>query len=177
MPGYSYQKDRKMADSKKEDSWFGIYWKPAAAVIYLVICLFDFVAVPTYIGLGGQPLSELILAVKDLPPDAQNIVLTMKLSAWEPLTLKGGGLFHIAFGAILGATVWSRGQERINEIRQGWGGPGDGMVDPYGTRPDPYARPADAYNQTMPTPQINNYVQNNPTPAGTKVDNPDEENG
>jgi len=131
---------------EKDDAWLGIYWKSAAAVIYLLICLFDFVVVPTYLGLFTEPLSQLILAIKDLPADAQSIVLTMKLGTWEPLTLKGGGLFHVAFGAILGATVWSRGQERINEIKQGMT---NGFQDPSA---------------------VNNSTQN----SGAQSDNPDE---
>lgn len=116
-----------MADdnvNKKEDSWGGIYWRPAAAVIYLIICIFDFIVMPIWFGAYGETLSSIIMTIKDLPADAQIVVLNMKLAAWEPITLKGGGLFHIAFGAILGANVWSRGQERINEIKQGWR-PGD----------------------------------------------------
>lgn len=33
--------------------------------------------------------------------------------AWSPLTLQGAGLFHLAMGAILGVTAWSRGQEKM----------------------------------------------------------------
>jgi hypothetical protein len=32
---------------------------------------------------------------------------------WEPLTLQGAGLFHMAMGAVLGIAAWSRGQEKI----------------------------------------------------------------
>jgi hypothetical protein len=32
---------------------------------------------------------------------------------WAPLTLQGGGLFHMAMGAVLGITAWSRGQEKM----------------------------------------------------------------
>jgi hypothetical protein len=32
---------------------------------------------------------------------------------WDPITLKGAGLFHMAMGAILGIAAWSRGQEKI----------------------------------------------------------------
>jgi hypothetical protein len=108
-----------MADRVKEDSWLGVYWKPAAGIVYLLICLFDFVVVPVFLGLTREHLVDIISAVKSLPPDAQAIALNLKLAAWDPLTLKGGGLFHLSFGAILGASVWSRGQERINEIKNG----------------------------------------------------------
>lgn len=104
-------------DGKREDSWIGIYWRPAAAVIYLLICLFDFIIAPTYFGVTEQPISAIIETIKELPPETQRVVLSMELSQWDPLTLKGSGLFHIAFGAILGASAWNRGRERIFEIR------------------------------------------------------------
>lgn len=150
--------------NKEDDSWLGVYWKPAAAIVYLLICVFDFIIVPTYLGLWAPKLSEIIMAVKDLPPDAQIIVLNLKLATWDPLTLKGGGLFHVAFGAILGATVWSRGQERINEIRQGWGGPQDYQYQQY-QQPQMQGM----VNQ----PQVNNNVQN-PQLNGAQIDNPDQ---
>ncbi len=30
---------------------------------------------------------------------------------WLPLTLQGGGIFHISFGAILSATAWKKKEE------------------------------------------------------------------
>ncbi|MNK84249.1 hypothetical protein D3C87_1040910 [compost metagenome] len=168
-------KDRVPNDSKREDAWFGVYWRPAAAVIYLLICLFDFVLVPTYLGLWSEPLKDLILAIKDLPPDAQSIVLTMKLATWDPLTLKGGGLFHVAFGAILGATVWTRGQERINEIRSGYSDPNYIQPPAYSQQVDPYQMNQMQMPQQMQGYQLNNNVQNPQQPInGAKIDNPDE---
>jgi hypothetical protein len=32
---------------------------------------------------------------------------------WQPLTLGGGGLFHVAFGALLGITSWGRSKEKL----------------------------------------------------------------
>jgi hypothetical protein len=32
---------------------------------------------------------------------------------WQPLTLQGGGLIHLAFGAILGFYSWGRTREKI----------------------------------------------------------------
>jgi hypothetical protein len=39
-----------------------------------------------------------------------------KAIAWDPLTLKGAGLFHLAFGAILGVSAYTRGQEKIRRM-------------------------------------------------------------
>ena len=36
------------------------------------------------------------------------------LTQWNPLTLQGAGLFHLAMGAVLGIAAWSRGQEKIS---------------------------------------------------------------
>ena len=33
---------------------------------------------------------------------------------WVPITLQGGGLFHVAMGAVLGVTAYGRTQEKLN---------------------------------------------------------------
>jgi hypothetical protein len=38
---------------------------------------------------------------------------------WQSLTLQGGGLIHISFGAILGISAWTRGQENIAKVQAG----------------------------------------------------------
>jgi hypothetical protein len=40
----------------------------------------------------------------------------VSISQWVPMTLQGGGLFHIAYGAILGVTAWSRGREKMTAM-------------------------------------------------------------
>lgn len=62
---------------------------------YMVICVFDFIIAPIL-------WSILQASYKG------NIT-----EAWQPLTLQGAGLFHLAMGAILGVTAWSRGQEKM----------------------------------------------------------------
>ena len=42
------------------------------------------------------------MVAKDLVCDA---------SRWTPLTLEGGAMFHLSFGAILGATAWKKKEE------------------------------------------------------------------
>ena len=34
-------------------------------------------------------------------------------SAWQPITLIGGGMVHMSFGAVLGITAWTRGVEKV----------------------------------------------------------------
>ena len=38
---------------------------------------------------------------------------------WAPITLQGGGLFHVAMGAVLGVSAWSRGQEKMAGVSGG----------------------------------------------------------
>lgn len=63
---------------------------------YLAVCLFDFMVMPiatmAYYYLVGN---------------------AVKYVAWSPITLNGGGLYHVAMGAILGVAAWSRGREKI----------------------------------------------------------------
>jgi hypothetical protein len=83
-------------ENLKEENWIKTYWRPAMGWQYFVICMFDFL----------------------IAPILNAIYFTMYKSTtfqqWDPLTLKGAGLYHIAMGAIIGVTAWSRGQEKIN---------------------------------------------------------------
>lgn len=81
-------------------TWIQTKWRPATAIIYLMICIIDFVIFPV--------LWFLFLYSIDSPD---------KTVPWDPLTLKGAGLFHLSFGAILGVSAYTRGQEKINRIR------------------------------------------------------------
>jgi len=37
--------------------------------------------------------------------------IKMNTSRWTPLTLQAGAMFHLSFGAILGATAWRKKDE------------------------------------------------------------------
>lgn len=69
-------------------------WRPALAWSYVAACTFDFI-----IG----PVASMIFFT----------ITGQTYTAWSPLTLQGGGLYHLAMGAVLGVTSWSRGQEKI----------------------------------------------------------------
>ena len=86
--------------SKKEDEhWAKAFWRPAMGWLYMVICFMDFV---------GFPLLTIFLPIIFKP-----FGLVMPYQAWSSLTLSNGGLIHLAFGAILGVSAFSRGQEKI----------------------------------------------------------------
>jgi len=83
------------AFAREEENWVNRKWRPAMAWIYMIVNVADFVLFPLLWSLlqavqGGQVTNQ-----------------------WNPLTLQGAGLFHIAMGAILGVSAWSRGQEKI----------------------------------------------------------------
>jgi hypothetical protein len=99
------------------ESWLNRSWRPAAAVVYLAICLFDFIIAPAFMGFKSANLAQMASSLKDLDPSIATALIQNR-TPWQPLTLQGSGLFHIAFGAILGVTAWTRGTAQIEQIRQ-----------------------------------------------------------
>lgn len=94
------KKKRKTPARYRED-WLDRKWRPAMGWMYLVVCVTDFIIFPV-------AHAWLQMRYGDVG------------TAWEPLTLKGGGLFHVAMGAVLGVAAWSRGQEKITKYRTGY---------------------------------------------------------
>lgn len=82
-------------------NWMATHWKPASAFIYTLICLFDFVIFPTYLGLNKVDMVQLIGHIQHLEPVVQQQVMLASTVGYEPFTLRGSGLFHLAFGALL----------------------------------------------------------------------------
>lgn len=78
-----------------EKTLFHSKWRPAMAWMYLVVCIFDFILGPVFFTI----IQHLV--------DAKNII------QWEPMTVKGGGLFHMSMLAIVGVTAWGRTQEKL----------------------------------------------------------------
>ena len=89
-----------MTSHRKED-WMNSKWRPAMGWMYMVVCTFDFIIFPI--------LWSMLQAI-----DKGSVTLQ-----WQPLTLQGAGLFHIAMGAIVGVTAWSRGQEKLGGVING----------------------------------------------------------
>jgi hypothetical protein len=84
-----------MAEEKKKDEdWMQKKWRPAMGWMYMVVCFFDMVIFPV----------------------AWSILQTLQhqtITQWNPLTLQGAGLFHLAMGAVLGIAAFGRTQEKI----------------------------------------------------------------
>jgi hypothetical protein len=84
-------------------------WRWTALGIYLLICFYDFLFVPVWYGLNRPDISEFIQVINTTPHVLVQMELMKKLTGQHnPFTLMGGGLFHLAFGAILtGSAVGS----------------------------------------------------------------------
>jgi len=77
------------------DTKFHRYWRPAMGWSYLIVCLWDFLLAPLFFTWWAAKTKT-------------------SFEMWKPLTLAEGGLYHLAMGAIVGVTAWSRGQEKIS---------------------------------------------------------------
>jgi hypothetical protein len=86
-----------MAEEEKESGsaeWMQKLWRPAMGWMYMIICLADMLIFPV--------LWSLLQAFMHMP-----------ITQWNPLTLQGAGLFHIAMGAVLGISAFGRTQEKL----------------------------------------------------------------
>ena len=83
-----------MAEVKKDEDWMQKKWRPAMGWMYMVVCMMDMVVFP---------VAWSILQA----------VLKQPVTQWNPLTLQGAGLFHLAMGAVLGIAAFGRTQEKL----------------------------------------------------------------
>ena len=91
--------EKKISESEqKKEDWMNTKWRPAMGWMYMATCVFDFILFPI-----------LWAIVQFWETQAANDAFRQ----WQPLTLQGAGLFHMAMGAVLGIAAWSRGQEKI----------------------------------------------------------------
>lgn len=86
--------DAVQIEKKKNKDWVHSKWRPVVAWTYVAICIFDFIFFPL--------ISQAITAKTHVE------------LIWNPNTLKGGGIFHMAMLTIVGVTAWGRSQEKLN---------------------------------------------------------------
>jgi hypothetical protein len=91
------------------DDWISRNWRPYMAWGYLTICMFDFLVAPVIWSIFQAAFHGQVT------------------QQWDPLTLKGAGLFHLAMGAILGISSYGRTKEKMASI--GMDGYGDRMEE------------------------------------------------
>ena len=85
-------------------------WRWAALIVFLLICFYDFLFVPVWYGLNRPNIEQFMEIINSTEHVLVQMELMKKLTGQhEPFTLMGGGLFHLAFGAILtGSAVGMR---------------------------------------------------------------------
>lgn len=97
-------------------------WRPMMGWMYMVVCTMDMIVFPI--------LWSLLQTMHHQP-----------ITQWNPLTLQGAGLFHIAMGAVLGLAAWGRTQEKMAGANNG------------GAQATPsFSAPAPAPASTTPAP-------------------------
>lgn len=109
-----------LATSKTESKWYQQVWLPFAAGTYIVICIFDFMIMPVYVAAHNSRIEARVFAElegKDVATFATTISQTAQATRqWNPLTLLGAGMFHLAFGALLTGGAVTRGFAKKSEI-------------------------------------------------------------
>ena len=94
----------KSESEKKKEDWMNSKWRPMMGWMYMVVCTFDMIVFPI--------LWSLLQTMTSTP-----------ITQWNPLTLQGAGLFHIAMGAVLGIAAFGRTQEKLNGANNGGAAP------------------------------------------------------
>lgn len=90
----------KSDSEKKKEDWMNSKWRPMMGWMYMLVCMFDMIVFPV--------LWSLLQTLTQTP-----------ITQWNPLTLQGAGLFHIAMGAVLGIAAFGRTQEKLNGANNG----------------------------------------------------------
>lgn len=104
-----------------DNHWIKHFWRPMCAYVYIGICVFDFVIMPfvfEYIK-SRDKLDAVVVQIEKIDnPDVQ-LALIKRVDyaggrSWEPMTTKDGSMFHLSFGAIIGANAAVRGLRKPN---------------------------------------------------------------
>jgi len=75
--------------------WINKKWRPVMGWMYMMVCVCDFTIFPI--------LWSVLQALSHGSVTNQ----------WQPLTLQGAGLFHVAMGAVLGIAAYGRTKEKV----------------------------------------------------------------
>ena len=123
---------------KKKEDWMNSKWRPMMGWMYMLTCMTDFVIFPILWSL------------------LQAVMKTGAITQWQPLTLQGAGLFHIAMGAVIGISAYGRTQEKLSGANNG------GINLPSSGTP---AFSAPATNSFSPAPTPASSFGSTPTPS------------
>ena len=114
--------DISKSEQKKED-WMNAKWRPMMGWMYMLVCTMDFVLFPI--------LWSIINTVHSGSVGQQ----------WNPITLQGAGLFHMAMGAVIGVAAFGRTQEKLAGANAGGATPAPAFPAAPVASPFPAAAP------------------------------------
>ena len=89
------------ASEQNKEDWMNSKWRPMMGWSYMLTCIADFVIFPV-----------LWSVLQSLSKGQVNV-------QWQPITLQGAGLYHIAMGAVLGIAAYGRTQEKLGGANNG----------------------------------------------------------
>ena len=117
----------KSASEQKKEDWMNSKWRPMMGWMYMLICTMDMVIFPILWSL------------------LQTFTHT-QITQWNPLTLQGAGLFHIAMGAVLGIAAFGRTQEKLNGANNGGANvPSSGFTAPSAPATGGFGAPSSSF--------------------------------
>lgn len=164
---------------KNDNKWYQSVWLPFAAGTYIVICIFDFIIMPVYVTAHNSRIENAVLKTlesKDAAAFADGLIKANQAQRqWNPLTLLGAGMFHLAFGALLTGGAITRGFAKKSEI-EGYYRYGYGSYEDYQPESDryygnSYNRTRQSYGDTHYRPR---YRQNDYEDTGPTAKTPEE---
>jgi hypothetical protein len=122
------------ASEKKKEDWMNSKWRPMMGWMYMAVCSADFMLFPI--------LWSIVQTVGHGSVNVQ----------WQPITLQGAGLFHIAMGAVLGIAAMGRTQEKLAGANNGGAGGGYVPPPPVAAAPPPSSFSAPSFASFAPPP-------------------------
>jgi len=90
----------KSESEKKKEDWMNAKWRPMMGWVYMLTCVTDFILFPILWSILQASLKQ-------------------PVTAWQPITLQGAGLFHLSMGAIIGVAAFGRTQEKLAGAQNG----------------------------------------------------------
>lgn len=96
--GSNAGQDAEVLVKNDNSDWINRRWRPAMGWMYMAVCIFDFILFPI-----------MYTMVQFWETQAVNDAFRQ----WQPVTLMGAGLFHMAMGAVLGIAAYGRTKEKL----------------------------------------------------------------
>jgi hypothetical protein len=81
-------------ENNNSEHWLTSKWRPAMGWMYMAVCTMDMIIFPIIWSIA-------------------QVITKQPITQWDPLTLRGAGLFHMAMGAVLGIAAFGRTQEKV----------------------------------------------------------------